>query len=249
MSYAPARLLELRRYLMVKTGLPVNSLGIVGDSDHDGGYHCGWDRRRIRNGVLRDYSWQESTRDSSHRTDAARAIDIGLFDQLREMTKWIVAECERGAPDTQDIRSIIYSPDGQTVVRWDRLRLHGGGDPSHRTHDHYSFFADAEDRDKTAVFKRFFKDQGVKGMILLQIEGQNEVWISDTVTYRHMTSPTALDAAKNAGYPLVVVPDWPDLEALGGKLAGSGEDPNCPDADIIRAIVREELDATRLGQL
>ena len=157
MSYPPNRLLELRDYLKPQTGLSDNEIGIVGDVNHNGGYHCGWDRRRIVNGVLKDYSWTESTRDSGHKTDAASAIDIGMFARLVELSLWLVDECKAGAPDTADIRSIIYSPDGQVVKRWDRLGLHVGGDSSHTSHTHVSFHRDAEDRDKTAVFRRFFE--------------------------------------------------------------------------------------------
>jgi hypothetical protein len=242
MSYAPQKLLDLRAYLKPLTGLPDTALGIVGDQAHDGGYHCGWDRRRIRNGVLSDYSWQESPRDWDHKSNAARALDIGDFPLLRKMTAFIVNECERGAPDTLDIRSIIYSPDGGTVVRWDRLRKHSGGDSSHRFHDHYSFFADSEFRDKTSVFRRFF---GSQNMMLLQVEGDPTVYISDSVTYRHMPSAAALSAAQTAGFQLVVVRTKADLEALGGRPA-SQIPPGPLDEAGVRMIVREELDNTRL---
>jgi hypothetical protein len=154
MTYAPARLFEVRHYLQPITGLPDAQLGIVGDISHVGGYHHGWDQRAGSS----DYSWVESGRDSSHKTNAARALDVGMFDRMREMSVWLAAECAKGAPDTLDIREVIYSPDGVTVERWDRLGRRTSGDDSHRTHTHISWFADAEDRDKTAVFKRFFGD-------------------------------------------------------------------------------------------
>lgn len=154
MTYAPARLLELRHYLQPITGLGIAELGIVGDQAHLGGYHHGWDDRRVSG----DYSWSESARDSSHKTNAARAFDLGMFPLLRQFSIWLAAECAKGAPDTLDIREVIYSPDGQTVKRWDRLGKRSTGDLSHLGHTHVSFFADAEDRDKTAVFKRFFGD-------------------------------------------------------------------------------------------
>jgi hypothetical protein len=158
MTYAPARLLDLRHYLQPLTGLRDYELGIVGDENHLGGYHHGWDDRRIVDGVTSDYSWNESTRDSSHKTNAASAFDIGMFARLRELSVWLVGQCAAGAPDTVDIREVIYSPDGQTVKRWDRLGRRASGDSSHLTHTHISFFRDAESRDKTAVFKRFFGD-------------------------------------------------------------------------------------------
>jgi hypothetical protein len=162
MTYAPKRLLELRSYLMGQTGITdFRAMGIVGNEAHDGGYHHGWDDRRIRNGQTSDYSWNESARDNSHRTNAAAAIDIGMFARLRELNKWLVGQCEAQAPDTQDIRSIIYSPDGQTVKRWDRLGKRSTGDSSHLTHTHVSYFRDAEDRDKTGPFRRFFEGNTV----------------------------------------------------------------------------------------
>lgn len=170
MSYAPAPLLELQSFMQQQTGLPLADLGVVGDLAHDGGYHCGWDRRNLDDkGVLHDYSWQESTRDSSHKTNAARAFDCGMFPRLREMSIWMVQQCQQGAPDTSDIREIIYSPDGVNVLRWDRLKIRGSGDSSHLTHTHFSFFADAESRDKLGLFQRFFN--GGK----MQTEGQRNV--------------------------------------------------------------------------
>lgn len=154
MTYAPQRLLDVRHYLQPIIGLQDFELGIVGDAAHLGGYHHGWDQRRKAG----DYSWSESTRDSSHKTNAARAFDLGMFPQLREFSIWLVNECRYNVEDTLDIREIIYSPDGKTVARWDRLGKRTSGDNSHLTHTHISFFADAEDRDKTGPFKRFFGD-------------------------------------------------------------------------------------------
>lgn len=153
MTYAPQALLDLRHYLQPLTGLPDSSLGIVGDAAHIGGYHHGWDQRAGSG----DYSWSESTRDSSHRTNAAAAMDVGMFARLRELSNWLVQQCSSGAADTLDIREVIYSPDGRTVKRWDRLGIRSTGDSSHLTHTHISFFRDAEGRDKTAVFERFFE--------------------------------------------------------------------------------------------
>src|SRR5688572_29703310 len=117
-TYAPAALLALRAYLKPLTGLPDKELGIIGDKDHVGGYHHGWSQRRIVNGTTADYSWNESGRDSSRKTNAARAFDIGMFPRLRELSVWLVNECKANAPDTRDIREIIYSPDGKVVRRW-----------------------------------------------------------------------------------------------------------------------------------
>jgi len=251
MSYAPAPLLQLQTYMKGQTGLSAASLGVVGNDQHDGGYHCGWDRRRISSGRLDDYSWQESSRDWNHKTDAARAFDCGPFPRLREMSIWMVGQCIAGTPDTQDIRSIIYSPDGLRVLRWDRLNRHSGGDDSHLTHTHFSFFADAEQRNKVSAFRRFFDKNGDDDIMFVQVAGQQEVYKSDGFSREHLTSYPALQAAVAAGYQVIQVGTVADLEALAGPLRSTI--PPVPgggaDAAAVRLIVRQELDATKLGNV
>lgn len=163
MTYAPAALKAAQTYLRSKTGLDWVSLGIVGDSAHRGGYHCGWDRRRLVDGELADYAWEESSRDSSHRTDASAALDVGYFSKggknLRTFSVWLVDQCRAGAAGTRDIREVIYSPDGKVVKRWDRLGKRTSGDSSHLSHTHISYHRDAEDRDKVGLFKRYFEPE------------------------------------------------------------------------------------------
>lgn len=161
-TYAPHRLLEVRHYVQPIVGLPDASLGIVGDSNHNGGYHHGWGQRSSDS----DYSWDESTRDWNHKTEAARAFDFGLFDvtyngkrcTLIDFNNWLVNECKNGSPDTKNIREVIYTPDGKVVKRWDRLGIRSSGDSSHLFHTHISYFADSENEDKTGPFKRYFGD-------------------------------------------------------------------------------------------
>lgn len=169
MTYAPARLLAVRAYLKPLVGLSDNELGIVGDSAHVGGYHHGWEQRRTVNGETADYSWLESVRDSSHKTGASRAFDLGWFDRvingvrrnLIDFNLWLAGQCEKHRDDpghwSADIREVIYTPDGKTVKRWDRLRKRTSGDSSHLRHTHISWFADAETRDKLALFREFFE--------------------------------------------------------------------------------------------
>lgn len=153
MTYAPKQLQKLQRYLHDKTGLPFNALGIVGDKNHRGGYHCGSDRV-----VSGDYSVTESNRDRNGLSQAASALDIGNFSGLRKLSLWLVEQCEAGAPDTWDIREIIYSPDGKTVKRWDRLKKRTSGDGSHRYHTHVAWHRDSEDDDKMGLFRRYWDD-------------------------------------------------------------------------------------------
>jgi len=152
MTYAPASLKAAQVYLHDTTGLPWVSLGIVGDANHHGGYHQG-----EGNVSATDYSVDESSRDSRGLSGAASALDIGSFSRLREFSVWLVEQCKAGAADTLDIREVIYSPDGRTVKRWDRLGKRSTGDSSHLTHTHISYFRDSETRDKTSLFRRFFE--------------------------------------------------------------------------------------------
>jgi hypothetical protein len=174
MSYAPLTLTALRTYLAGQTGLSLVSLGIVGNKAHTRGYHLGRDRIYDGSGGPgtgdADYS-VKTARDKAGLTDAASAMDIGNFKRLREMSKWLVAEAQRNAPGTRDLREIIYTPDGRVVLRWDRERGYaskpqpGEADDSHLTHTHISWYRDAQSRDKTDLFRRFFQplpDTGVE---------------------------------------------------------------------------------------
>lgn len=156
MTFAPKTILDARDYIKAKTGLDYASLGIVGDSAHRGGYHCGKDRL-----VSGDYSVYESSRDKNGLSYAASALDIGTFSKngktLRSLSLWLVDQCKAGAADTKDIREIIYTPDGNSVKRWDRLGERSSGDSSHLYHTHISFHRDSEFKDKTALFRRFWE--------------------------------------------------------------------------------------------
>lgn len=173
MTNAPSNLLAVRTLMLDKLGpygLGSLEMGVVGDSDHRGGYHCGSDRV-----VAGDYSVLESDRDRNGLTLDASALDVGTFTygshNLRTFSRWMVAQCVAGAPDTKDIREIIYSPDGQTVKRWDRLGIRTTGDSSHLGHTHFSFFRDSTKarRDQTPLFRRYLTAIGL-------IEGASELF-------------------------------------------------------------------------
>lgn len=176
MTRAPSSLLEVRSLLLTHldvdqdrvraADLEPAEVGIVGDSAHRGGYHCGKDRV-----VTQDYSVVESDRDSRGLTDLASALDVGLFSvtvdgrthNLRTFSIWCVDQCKAGAPDTRDIREIIYSPDGEVVRRWDRLKRRATGDETHLWHTHISFFRDAMKAgwDQTPLFRRYLTTIGL----------------------------------------------------------------------------------------
>jgi hypothetical protein len=174
MSFAPDSIEKVRLLLIEHLGPhaenpPTNRLkpketGIVGNADHDDGYHLGKDRTPDN-----DYSVIESDRDRRGLTNAAAALDIGMFSttvngrahNLRTFSAWLVKQCKAGTDDTQDIREVIYSLDGDEVKRWDRLRKRDSGDGSHRTHTHVSYFRDSQNRDKTALYIRFLTEIGL----------------------------------------------------------------------------------------
>lgn len=176
MTSAPDNLLAVRNllltYLNVDKGsvrtadLEPAEVGIVGDPNHRGGYHCGEDRV-----VPNDYSVVESSRDRAGLAKWACALDVGLFRvttpkgtfDLPHYSRWLVAQCIAGTDDTRDIREVIYSPDGKTVRRWDRLGRRASGDSSHLFHTHQSYFRDAIEagRDQTAVIRRYLTSIGL----------------------------------------------------------------------------------------
>jgi len=176
MTRAPQNLLTVRNLLLTHLNIDKNAtrdadlesaeVGIVGDVNHRGGYHCGSDRV-----TSNDYSVYESSRDRNGLTQDAAALDVGQFKivkngrthDLRSFSVWCVNECQRKAPDTGDIREIIYSPDGRTVRRWDALGRRTTGDNSHLSHTHFSFFRDAikAGRDQTSLFRRYLQSTGI----------------------------------------------------------------------------------------
>ena len=164
MSYSPKPLTELGAYWTSKGGV---NLGIVGDVMHVTGYHLGRDRIYGPQGKGgEDYSVQHP-RDKAGLTNAAAAIDLGKLDGtytgLQDFSRWLVARCQASAPGTEDIREVIYSPDGSRVQRWSGIdgNIHtgaGNGDVSHTRHSHISWFRDSESRDKIGVFSPYWED-------------------------------------------------------------------------------------------
>lgn len=160
MTYAPATLQTLAKYWVAQGGV---NLGVVGDTAHTAkgySYHLGKDQLSPT-----AYSVQ-TQRDKAGLTNGASAIDLGRLDgtfmNLRLFSSWLVAQARANQPGTSDIREIIYSPDGKTVLRWDRERGYasaprsGEADDSHLTHTHISWYRDAERRDHTTAFRPFF---------------------------------------------------------------------------------------------
>ncbi len=158
MTYAPADLKTIRSWLIATLNvnpaptaadLEPDEVGIVGDPAHmaGGGYHLGNDDLARIGRLNTDYSKRESARDRPG-TNAASALDIGQFTTrghtLASLSVAVVDACRRGDPRCRDVREVIYSPDGRTVKRYDRLGLRTTGDSSHLFHTHLTFFRDSE---------------------------------------------------------------------------------------------------------
>lgn len=162
MTTAPGNLLTVRRLLLDQLspyGLDSAEVGIVGDAAHIGegnSYHLGLPEQSSIG-----YAATESPRDTAGLCGYASALDIGTFSygphNLRTFSVWCVEQCRAGAAGTKDIREIIYSPDGVTVKRWDRLGKRTTGDSSHLYHTHFSFFRDSTKAgwDQTPLFRRY----------------------------------------------------------------------------------------------
>jgi hypothetical protein len=168
MTFAPATLIALADLLKANG---VVFLGHVGNEAHKRkkfSYHLGADD--LKEGA----SSARLRRDKAGLSNAASAIDFGFVggtvEGLRRMSLWLVGECLAGAPDTSDIREIIFSHDGRLVSRWDGMNGlpgvvrpgPGQGDDTHLTHTHISFFRDSELRDKRSLFRRFFEEDDVR---------------------------------------------------------------------------------------
>lgn len=229
MTDAPGTLLDARSLLLTHLGpygLESAEVGIVGDPNHWGGYHCGKDRV-----VDNDYSVVESTRDRYAVTQYACAEDVGTFaygpHNLRTFSVWCVQQCQAGAPDTKDIREIIYSPDGTTVKRWDRLGKRTTGDSSHLYHTHFSFHRDAiaAGRAQSPLFRRYLTTIGL-------IESEDTMSAEDAT----VGLVRALNYARNPENPA-----WTDQQAqYGRQISGALR-------DILRPLVDQEaIDAAEL---
>ena len=170
MTYAPATLSQLGKYWSDHGGV---NLGIVGNQKHCAGYHLGKDRifsdcackpdGTCESGKRwSDYSVQTS-RDKAGLTNGSAAIDLGKLNgtlvQLRQFSDWLARRCVKSVAGTEDVREVIYSPDGKRVLGFKDgvdFLIPDYGDLSHLTHTHVSFYRDAEARDKRPLFAPYF---------------------------------------------------------------------------------------------
>ena len=160
MTFNPPDLVAVQGDVQALIHISFGSLGILGDTDHvEGGdsYHLGKDQLSAH----ASYSRTESPRDK-HPTNAASAFDIGNGWRLGGASDTAakklaqkaflrfngiyVAALKAKVNGTEDIREIIYTPEGKTVKRLDVLGIRTTGDDRHLTHTHTSFFRDSEGR-------------------------------------------------------------------------------------------------------
>lgn len=160
MTLAPANLTTVAGFWTKQGGV---NLGIVGDTRHVAAgtsYHLGSDH--LKPGA---YS-AIKPRDVAGLSIYASAFDMGklggTYTKLRIFSGWLVDQCRHNAPDTRDIREVIWSPDGATVLRWDRERgvasepRDGEADSSHLTHTHVSWYRDSRGRSQVGPWQRYF---------------------------------------------------------------------------------------------
>lgn len=212
MSGQPADLIALADFWIAHDGV---HLGIIGNARHCRGYHLGSDRiygscacRPDGDCVagLRDNDYSVKTaRDKAGLSTHASAIDLGKladsFTKLHTFSVWLVERARANATGTSDIREIIYSPDGNIVLRWDRERginsepRTGEADATHLTHTHISFYRDSRSRDKVRIFAPYFE---VDDLDITAIKGED--WnLAGGVRRPYRSKPERTNAAI-AGY-------------------------------------------------
>lgn len=233
MTISPDTLLTVRRIYQKYTNLPAVALGIQHYSPQGGGYHEGNDLLAQAGRLTSDYSKRETHLDQPGSNNAS-AIDIGYFDvklsngrrvTLRDHSAWILDHWN----EAWFIRELIYSPDGKTVKRKDRLGIRTTGDNSHLTHDHISYFRDYTLNPAIPAFhQRFWDDMGRTnqkgttdvGFVIELNVGTDRGWYwSDGLRYKPITTwPQKLKYTEISGKPDVVVTDITMFSLLAGRL-------------------------------
>ena len=252
MTYAPQTLLDARAYLKGQDpDLDNNEVGIVGGPSHvqqGTSYHLGADQLIMSKNP---YSARTS-RDKAGLSNAASALDIDDdLNELRALSVWMVEQCRTSAPDTLDIREIIFSPDGVNVYRWDRERGVTSdpipdGDTSHRTHTHVSYYRDSEFRDKVGLYKRFYETGGAMTTPNRYEINSDQYWW-ETARDQDPIKGIQLGDGSYTDVANLPLQRFKRIESkLDQLLAGTGG-LVVVDYERIRAMIREELDGTKLG--
>lgn len=247
MTYAPPTITALARYWTQHGG---TNLGVVGDTRHvtkGRSYHLG------RSQLTSDAYSRQTARDRAGLSDAASALDLGRLNGslggLRAFSRWLVERCQQNAPGTQDIREVIYTPDGKTVLRWDRERglksapRPGEADLSHLTHTHVSWYRDSEKRAKVGAFAPFFEKP-----VQPAPPQENSMTTGNRLTDAIVTRAGYLANELKAGDNEAALAQLAKINEFTGRIlvsiAGSPVDVNDPDeplssnADVARAQLR-----------
>ena len=244
MTVNPPVLLDVRALLQPHLHLSAVELGISGDTSHvkeGDSYHLGRPQQRTSG-----YAATESSRDHAGLNEYACALDVGYWSlrvggkshDLRSFSIWAVAQCKANTADSRDIREIIYSTDGKTVKRWDRLGRRSTGDDSHLSHTHFSFFRDAikAGRDQRPLFRRYLQEIGL-------IEGEDDVtadenwnwhWAGERKPDGTPDDRTAWTRLRQIGQSLETVTQR--LDTLAASPAG-GELTDADRADIAAKVL------------
>lgn len=251
MTFAPPTLVTARAYLKGHDpDLDNSEVGIVGGPSHvrqGTSYHLGKDQLIMSKNP---YS-ARTARDRAGLSNAASALDIDDdLDELRALSTWLVDQCRASAPDTLDIREIIYSPDGSLVLRWDRERGVTSlplpdSDISHRTHTHIAYYRDSEFRDKVGLYQRFFEGGAVTSPNRYEINSDQYWW--ETIREQDPIKGIMQGDGSTPDIPNLPLERIKRIEAKLDQLLA--KPPGSVDPEMLRAVVRQELDRTKLGPL
>lgn len=250
----PPNLAALTEDLRTHYGVTRSLIGCKGDENHLRGYH------RSREWILnseysRDGASDYSVTSALDKTGDARwlsAMDFqtkGGVPELIEVCKRLDAAVK--ADRLPQIREWYGNADGDKVVDgWDNLRDRAASsDTSHLWHLHISFFRSRANWDHSLLYKIL---TGVMDMsVLVIVDGDPRVWLSNGITRRWVSSPAELTAIKAARTWLGLVDtivhkvasldpygvDVASLVAAPPTLALTAEDRAAIAADVAAALV------------
>lgn len=160
MSLAPPSLIDVRRYLVAKTGKPTANFSIRA-AKSSRGYHAGRAEIFGPNGQgNKDYSVKQP-RDKAGLSEASSAIDIKLpIPQLKALVAYLLAGAKAG---TLDIFELIGPDSTGKANYWSKatgwLPKPKWAPASHEWHIHMAFPRDTEFTDRVAIFRPFFEAQ------------------------------------------------------------------------------------------
>jgi hypothetical protein len=225
--------LDMHPGRVVESDLDPAEVGLVGDTAHSAGgdsYHLGKDQIRAR-GTRDRYSVDESRRDRNGLSDHASAMDVGWFRittargvfDLRDFSVWLVGLCRAGDPDTADIREVIYSGDGRTVRRWDRLGRRSTGDGSHLFHTHISEHRDADGHRMLRLATRWLQHIGM-------IPEEDDM---DQATFNTLFKGALKDPGIRADMKTIAGQGWHN-QRLGSSSETAAQDAQGDDAVFVQ---------------